>query len=259
MTIESRGVFPFGQPVKLCNASGSGTRPVFILGAYPSALHVSWTPPQPYRRVQAIAIDNEPEAFWNGADEDTRVEAWKKAIRFDDERWGKISSAGALNGSSGVWVIENVLTPLRVSRGEAWITDALDTYRCSEGLADRIRDTYDPFASSVGLTRARLLPHPSESDIIREALQRHGSRLRQELETARPDKIVTLGNAALAVIRELLPRAGGADTRRLEANEAYGTPVKLRMGERNLDLIPLAHPAAPAPYQAAHSRWRTTR
>lgn len=259
MTTTSHGVFPFGRPVQPRPPSASGPRRVLILGAYPSALHVAWTPPAPHCRIQAIAVDNEPEVFWNGADHEARIEAWKKAIKWDSERWGTISVAGGLNGSSGEWVDKNVLAPLGVDRADVWITDSLDSYRCSEGLAARIGDTYNPFAASIGLPQAVLFQHPSEGDIIREALHDHQPRLRREIETASPSVIVTLGNAALAVIRDLLPRSGGADTRRLAASGDYGAVVKLRVGERDVELLPLAHPAAPPAYQDAHQAWCTSR
>jgi uracil-DNA glycosylase len=232
---------------------------VLVLGAYPSALHVAWTPPAPHRRIQAIAVDNEPEPFWNGADQEARVEAWKRAVKFDSARWGTVSVAGGLNGSSGDWVDKNILAPLGVSRADAWITDSLDTYRCSEGLAARIEDTYNPFAAAAGLPQSVLFQHPSEGDIISEALHEHQPRLRKEIETASPDVIVTLGNAALAVVRDLLPRSGGADTRRLAASENYGALVKLRVGQRDVELLPLAHPAAPLAYQDAHKAWCASR
>lgn len=68
----------------------------------------------------------------------------------------------------------------------------LDTYRCSKGLASRIADTYNPFAVAVGLPQAAFSKHPTEGEIIREAVREHQPRLRQEIEIARPDTIVTL-------------------------------------------------------------------
>jgi hypothetical protein len=255
-----REVFPFGRPVVACKPSAADRRPLFVLGAYPSALHVAWTPPTPFRSIQALAVDNEPEPFWTGADQESRVDAWKRLVGFDPERWGSVSVAGRFNGSSGVWIDNNVLKPLGFERAQAWITDSLDTYRCSDGVRDRLADTYAPVAKEVGLPPAVLAAHPSEDDIIREAVQRHQSRLRDELSRASPDMIVTLGNAALAVVREILPRTGGADTQKLSSSpEGYGTPVKLKLGSRDVELLPLAHPGAPGLYQTAHTAWVASR
>lgn len=250
-------VFPFGRPVRPCKPSASDPRPLFVLGAYPSALHIEWTPPKPFKRIRAIAVDNEPGPFWNGEDEADRIEKWKRAVRFDPERMGVVRPAGDLNGSSGGWVDQNILEPLGAARGAAWISDALDTYRCSTALAARIEDTYNPFAAQAKCPTASLPTHPSEKQIIDEALAKHRKRLLVELESCRPDRIVTLGNAALAVILELAPRVSGAELRRLSATDGYGAPVTLQLGARRVELLPLAHPAAPPRYQEAHKAWRS--
>lgn len=210
----------------------------------------------PFRRIQALAVDNEPEPFWTGADQEARIEVWKEAVNFDSSRWGTVSIAGRFNGSSGVWVEEKVLKPLGVTRAHAWITDCLDTYRCSDGARDRLADTYEPFAKQLGLPSALLADHPSEDDIVREAFRCHQQRLRDELERTNPDVIATLGNAALAVLRDILPRVGGSDARKLSPSpENYGRPVKLTLANRELEILPFAHPGSPSAYQAAHDAW----
>jgi uracil-DNA glycosylase len=150
-----------------------------------------------------------------------------------------------------------VLTPLGAARSDAWITDCLDTYRGSEGGAKRIVDTYAPFAKGTGLPPATFLPHPSENDIVREALRDHRDRLVAELEAARADIIVTLGNAALRVLRELVALAASEATgSRLRPDpEHYGKARTVRIGGRSSRWIPLAHPAAPSSFQRAHERW----
>lgn len=72
--------FPFGQPVLPCPPSSAAQRDVMILGAYPSALHVQWSPPEPWKPVQALAVDNEPEPFWDGHDATERFEVWRDAV-----------------------------------------------------------------------------------------------------------------------------------------------------------------------------------
>ncbi len=229
---------------------------MFVLGAYPSALHVAWTPPAPRKRVQAIAVDNEPLPFWTGRDQATRIEEWKRAVRFDDARFGTVSAPPSLNGTSGIWVEQQVLAPLGIRPDEAWITDCLDTYRCSKDLAARIDDTYNPFAKTVDLRPAALATHPTEQQIITEAVAKHRERLLAELATSAPDLVITLGNAALAVIRELVSLVAGPDYRRLSpVVDVYGTKSKVLQGGREVEFLPLAHPAAPAEYQAAHATW----
>ena len=255
--------FPFGRPVRRCKPSATTPRPVFILGAYPSALHACWTPPNGFRRIQAIAVDNEPEPFWNGLDEHDRIEKWKKAVQFDDA-WGTVAPVKKLNGSSGLWVDEFILKPLGVSRDKVCISDCLDTYRCSVGLRARIDDTYEKFRRKFDrefdLPSAVLGVHPSEQEIIEEGSTTHKKRLLREIEAVAPDTIVTLGNAAVAVARKLLTFESGADTARLShVAEKYGAPAKVRLGSKVIELLPLAHPAAPKAYQTAHQAWSAAR
>lgn len=245
-------VFPFGRPVTPRPPSASSPRRVFVLGAYPSALHVEWTPPKPYRRIRALAVDDEPTPFWTGHDEATRVSAWCEAVGFRPS-WGTVRGVGSLNGSSGLWVEREVLRPLGVTHAETWITDCLDMYRASTGVAARLADTYEPFGRAHGLPRAVLPPHPDENDIVREARAGHVDRRRRELRAAAPELIVTLGNAALRVVLDLV-EVEGAPARLSVAS--YATRFACRFEGRSVAWLPLAHPAAPAVYQDAHVRWR---
>ena len=250
--------FPFGRPVLHVSRPVPGPRQLFILGAYPSALHVAWTPPPGKGKpVKAVAVDNEPEPFWTGTDQDERVAAWTKAVGFIEGKHGRVSPVGELNGSSGCWVDDNVLRPLKVGRSDAWITDCLDTYRCSEALAKRLEDTYSEFAVEAGLPASVLSPHPGEDEIVAEALQEHRQRLLQELEAARPSMVVTLGNAALRVFRGLVAESDRErpPTKLSAGPDAYGLVLEVSLGEKRLKWLPLAHPAAPKTYQEAHSRW----
>lgn len=245
--------FPFGQSVLVRQPSATSPRRCFILGAYPSALHVEWIPPKPWKRVQAIAVDNEPEPFWTGHDQEKRVAVWRKAVGWKDT-WGILRLPGGLNGPSGQWVEERVLVPLRAGRAEAWITDCLDTYRCSDGVKKRIGDTYNPFATANGLQEACLADHPNEAAIVAEAVEKHLDRLAREIEACRPELVVTLGNAALRVLRKSLN--AGELPAKLSADEGvYGKPYTLSVAGRVLEVFPLAHPAAPQVYQNAHAMW----
>ena len=253
MSIKTDFRFPFGQPVLPRKPSASTSQAVFVLGAYPSALHVKWTPPKRYKSIRAIAIDNEPVPFWCGGkgEEAKLIEAWRGSVGWK-ESWGVIDIAGDLNGSSGVWVAENVLRPLNVKA--ALITDCLDTYRCSGGLAERIDDTYAPFAVEHKLPPAVLAKHPSETEIVDEALALHRSRLLDELATAKPELVVTLGNAALRVLNRLIEPASAELIQKLAVG-GYGLRFKVTIAGRSIECLPLAHPAAPTPYQDAHTKW----
>ena len=259
-------IFPFGRPVSVCKASASGAKQFFILGAYPSALHIRWTlpdlgklklPPDPANQIKAIAVENEPEPFWSGGENEKKLIAdWKQAVGWK-ESWGKAEPAGALNGSSGVWVDDKVIKPICKNRASVWITDSLDTYRCSSALAKRIENTYKPFAERLSLPMANLLRHPSENEIVEEAREKQHDRLVRELSAASPEVIITLGNAAFRVLKELIVLVGTdlVGSALSDKADAYGRKFKVRIGSRLAEWLPLAHPAAPKAYQTAHEAW----
>lgn len=246
--------FPFGLPVTERKPFIFEPRLAYILGAYPSALHVRWVPPSPYRVIKAIAVDDEPETFWNGQAEEGLIEAWKESVHFDPD-WGEIFTAGRLNGSSGLWVDEKVLKPLGLERGKSvWLSDCLETYRLSSKLLRRLEDTYTPFAEEMDLPEYNLQPHPSEEEIVCEALEDQLDRICEELEEAKPSIIITLGNAALRVMRQILGTQSIPE--KLVPSEAlYGKPVDIAaLGGKEI-LLCLAHPAAPKQYQIVHDGW----
>ena len=245
--------YPFGAPVRSVARQPSGHRRVFILGAYPSALHIRWIPPDGSNlgAVRALAVDNEPEPFWDGADDAELVDAW--AAEWFSASYGRVSPAGKLNGSSGRWVDEQVLRPLAARREEVWFTDCLDTYRGSRGQAKRIGDTYTPFADEADLPQAILGDHPSETAIVRQCLDGHQERLLDELDAVAPDLVVTLGNAAARVFHELIGLDGPAPPL---AREGYGEFVHVaRLSGRAIQWLPLVHPGAPSTWQQGHAVW----
>ncbi len=220
----------------------------------PSDLSPDLSPGREPRRktIRAVPVDNEPEPFWEGQDEVSKIDAWKLKVAFEGKGWGTAEPVGKLNGSSGAWLTAKVLNPLGLSRADAWITDSLNTYRVSDRVAKRLPD----ICESTGAALPLLADHPSEDEIVREALESHRERLAAELEAARPDRIVTLGNAALRVMSALLKNAGGsAAPKSLRADERYGTPVRVRIDGRPVTWWPLAHPGAPKKFQEAHDAW----
>lgn len=248
------GTFPFGVPVQHCSPIASGQRAVLVLGAYPSALHVRWEPPEgsAARVVRALAVDNEPEPFWTGEDDPARIRRWA-ADRAWSTEWGSVMPAPGINGPSGQWVQDHVLARFGIERAEAWITDCLDTYKASERMRVAVEAVYNPFAQTHGLPTAELERHPSEAKIVAEARRGHLRRIRNELDEAQPEVVVTLGNAALRVFRALLNLPGVPV--RLVADAGYGAPLAVAIGGRSIRWFPLAHPAAPSAYQKIHRGW----
>ena len=222
------------------------------MGAYPSAIHVRWVPPKwtGFKPISAIAVENEPTVFWEGADADERVRVWKE--RYFEPAWGEVTPA-KLNGPSGTWLTANVRGPLReAGAGRHFVTDCLTTYRLSTGAASRLADTYELFVrQSVGLESADLQGHPTEAQIVREALQFHAPRITKQIEAARPGVVVTLGNAASRVTHALGDTEGSATLR----PDVYGDAFEITLSGRRLRWVALVHPATPQVWQERHQTW----
>lgn len=244
----------FGRPVSPSKPSANGPRDIFVLGAYPSALHVAWHR-QPRKSImRAVAVDNEPEPFWNGHNEAELVREWRADVSFRGE-WGEARPCERLNGSSGRWLDREVLIPLGAGRDSAWISDCLDLYHQSKSAETKIRSNeVSGIISALGIVPPNHLGHPTEDQIVSRALKNERERLLRELTTAHPAVVVTLGNAALRVLIGLSEERDKSDMR-LSADNSYGEVVRIRIADIDLEWRPLAHPAAPARYQAAHAKW----
>ncbi len=253
--VMSENIFPFGQPVLSCAPKVTEARPWFVLGAYPSALHVRWQTPErfePAARIAAIPVDNEPEPFWDGADEEARIEQWRTDVAFDST-WGTVSAVGRLNGSSGMWVRDKVMKKFGFERSESWITDCLDTYYGSIDGATALQERFVPFAEATGIAVPLLAPHPSESEIVRLALSDQRARLDADLKAAQPTNIITLGNAALRVFSDFVQQFGTPLGKLSPQFGLYGKAVSISLNDVSCTWYPLAHPAAPKSFQAVHN------
>lgn len=246
--------FPFGQPVKPVPPRRAPINDLFVLGAYPSSLHVSWRADETLR-IQALPIDNEPVSFWTGADRVERVGVWMKNVGWQRE-WGHVEAAKEIfNGSSGRSVRDEVIEPLGSLLDRAWVTDCLDLYHMSDGVHERLLDDVGARLETIGRSAVALLPHPSEGGIVAEALTHHRERIASELEESGAPVLVTLGNAALRVLADVL---GVSTIRGLTPDlSAYGHPVHARFGGREIVWYPVCHPGQRMPaYRRAHDVWK---
>jgi hypothetical protein len=249
--------FLFGRPVLPAKPTADSPRPLFVLGAYPSALHVRWFGPDGACLIQAVAVDNEPEPFWTGSDEQKHIDTWLSRVSFRDD-WGRVEACRSLNGPSGKWVKSKLLDAMAVNRDDAWITDCLNNYFESDAAAKRLdSDRIASLMRSLSIPPRLHAPHSSESDIVRMAKAEHRNRLLEELDCASPETVVTLGNAALRVFGDLVDSCDRTISKL--SIDGYGAPVSAIVFGKQVEWFPLAHPAAPAAYQTAHDAWVAAR
>lgn len=242
--------FPFGAPVRDL-AMGTPLREVstVVIGAYPSAVQVEWTPPRGLgRRVPALPVDNEPYPFWDGSGMDHFVERWRS--EWFRPEWGTVRPS-RLNGSSGRRLHTRWLAPLGVAVDDYFVTDCLPTSMMSDGVEGVVtgEGVYAALAEELGLPAVDMRQHPSENAIVAGAESQH-DRLRRQVEASGASTIVTLGNAAARVVAAMSGQAGGA----LDET-TYEEPRLATIGDRNLTWHALVHPAVRAPWVERHDQW----
>lgn len=257
------GNFPFGRK----NSARPPRRPsgaadLFVLGVYPSALHVRWNAPAGKGapvRIGALAVDNEPVCFWDGADEEKRIARWKKAVEFPpDGGWGTVGPTAG-NGSSGELVVREVLSPLKVSPDKAWFTDAIPWYFVKTGARQQgsaITERYGPFAKSRGLPPTELPERPKARELVDLAVRSQAVRIRREILESEAGLVVTLGQEAWDTLVGVAnnPKPPGDRLTSL----AYGKRGTIEIDGRKLEWLPLAHPGIVRQSKAwreAHQAW----
>jgi uracil-DNA glycosylase len=205
--------------------------------------------------VTALPVDNEPTPFWDGNPEQVTELFTRWRDNHFDPRWGTVAPS-SLNGPTGRELDRRWLNPLGYDRAGAFITDCLTTARASNGVAQRLADRYAPVVEALGAPRADLAPHPSEDQIVDEALSEHTNRLSAQILAAHPALIVTLGNAAARVLAGL----GGQTGRGFALTPAtYGRERNIVLGQRTFRWQALVHPATPKAWADRHSTWTQTR
>jgi hypothetical protein len=274
--VTEAATFPFGRP----STARPPRRPaqdaaLFVLGVYPSALHVRWSPPAWARSelgvgpIGALAVDDEPVVFWDGADASERVAVWRDLVGFRDgddrDGWGRVSVAG--NGTSGRSVAERVVTPLRAAPESTWFTDVVDRYFVKSGgaakrqQANAIAADYAPFAEAAALPVAQLPPRPSIDELVRLAITDHASRLRAELVASAAPVVVTIGEEARRVLVGVADASAGPPTRSLSMERPglardYGEAGTVSVDGCAMSWRALVHPGQRSvAWTAVHDAW----
>jgi hypothetical protein len=119
------------------------------------------------------------------------------------------------------------------------------------------RHTCGSAAASASPPRTWSRPRPAKTASFVRAREGHLERLSQELDTARPEMIITLGNAALRVLR-LLVEIDSGDPGPGLAETSYGAEVRARLGARPVRWLPLVHPRSGEripKWRQIHMRW----
>ena len=249
------GQFPFGRPNAVRPMRmPSTTVSALVVGVYPSAFHIAWSPPphldprpvgdrrRPF--IGSLAVDVETVVFWDGrtpSPTDLLAE-WKAAVGFT-EAHGTATIGN--NGPSGAGLVDNVLTPLGLSDDEVAFTDAVPWFFVKDGRGSQgaaIRERFEPIATAMASPLSTLPKRPSERQLVE--LVRGGPRrdtLRAEFVSAGAPLVITLGQEALDAVRAAADHYTGTQ-QRLAPTDDYGTCGGLVIDGHTMELLPLVHP-----------------
>lgn len=247
----------------------------FVLGAYPSALHVRWRQPRwlvdeaPVSgAIGNLAVDVEPTVFWDGDGAADLMNEWKRASGFreGDERgeWEHVTT-GSSNGSSGRAVKADILAPLRIEERGVWFSDVEPYYLVKRGRrgkkreqGDAIDEDYAPLvASDANLLPAEIPAWLDIDEIAGWGLMHRRDALRREILESEAELVITLGEAARRVVAGVADVASGGVCVRLEEKmTGYGEPGRLEIGARSMRWLALIHPGQNKPgWKEQRRRW----
>ncbi len=234
---KSIGSFPSGQPIREVTQTDRSPKRVFVLGVYASAVHARWIGQDGKTRIAALAVASEPEIFWTGEGSERLITTIAPPNNI-----GTLRSAGRnLNGPSGRALDEHILAPLGVTREDAWLCDLVPHSCMNPG-------------QEAALKREGL-PVPDWPRVpVCLADEARRSEILNELKTSEAEALVTLGDLPLLwFARHFGSKPSlsgyGADTGH------YGQAHTLRLADRTISLIPLAHPRQVARLGAHSARW----
>jgi hypothetical protein len=253
---NSWGAFPFGQPntQRPMRLPTRGPAQALVVGVYPSAFHVAWTPPahldpregnvraRPF--IRSLAVDVEPKVFWDDSDPaPAEVSAsWKTGSQFDDGAHGTVSIGH--NGPSGAGLVTKALQPLGLDPSAVAFTDAVPWFFVKGGegsQGDAMRSRFAPIAEGLEVHPGSLPPRPSSAKLVDVAAS-EGRRdtLRREVIDAATPVVITLGQEALEAMRRVADGVDGAQERLTPSG--YGALRSLTIDGHVYGLLPLVHP-----------------
>ena len=239
------GTFPFGQPILPVVQRDRSAERVFVLGVYASAVHACWSGPDGRQRISAVAVASEPEIFWRG----DGVEEIIGRITLPPGA-GRLEPAGErFNGPSGRALDELFLAPLGLTRNEAWLCDLVPHSCMNPGQKRALAERYRPEMKRLGLPEPEW---PSLPAYLADEQRR--AEIETELWESAADIVITLGDQPLRWFtqyygsRERLADCGLTD-------KEYGRLHSIRVGEREVGLLPLVHPRQAGKLGSHSSRW----
>jgi hypothetical protein len=251
--MNSIGTFPFGQPVQEVLQIDRTPKSIFVLGVYASAVHARWISFSEKTVVNALAVASEPYIFWRGENAESLIQ--KIAI---PKELGKLIPANQeLNGPSGIALDNLILNPLGLGRQKVWLCDLVPHSCVNDSQRKAIERAYLPIAQRYGLAKPTLpqVPYLLTNEYRRKAIK-------EEIIESESRVLILLGDKPiqwfLTYFDDRWKKLSGFGY----DGKSYGQLHQARLGDREINVLPLAHPRqiaklgkSSAVWYEVHQRW----
>ena len=240
-------LFPFGQELHPLVQQDKSPKKVFVLGVYASAVHARWMC-EGKVICQALAVASEPRIFWDGNIEEAKSIIEKISIPAE---LGYLEPAGKqLNGPSAKVLDENILAPLGFTRADAWLCDCLPETRLNSSQVRALKEKYIPLIDKYSLNPVTIPTRPTTfCDDERSA------EITKELMESEAELLVLLGDIPIAQYLKRVADVPYSTLGEYVDVYGYGTPSKVIIGEKSIDVLPLAHPRQIGALGAHSEKW----
>jgi hypothetical protein len=238
------GQFPFGKPVEILKQTDCSPKKVFILGVYASAVHAKWLNPQGKKVVEALAVASEPYIFWKGEDAEKYIPSIPKEVGT------LIPASKQLNGPSGIALDDLFIAPLGLTRKDCWLCDLVPHSCVNTRQRAAIRRAYNRLAKESGL------PEHSVPDVPKRLTnEQRREEIYAELVQSKATRLVLLGAMPIKWFVHFFDPRWSELSDFLTSGNGYGKPVKARIKDVDVEIVPLAHPRQAARLGASSEKW----
>lgn len=244
--MSNLGNFPFGEPVQALSQKDRTPKKVFVLGVYASAVHAKWLDTSGKIVVRALAVASEPYIFWTGEGADEIVSKIKVPAAA-----GKLAPADRnLNGPSGNALDSGILSPLGLTRKDAWLCD-LVPYSCiNPQQQEAVAGRYQPWVEKKILPPVTTKPVPSTL-----ATDERVAQITKELLESKAEYLVLLGDEPIKWYLSKFSKQWRKLSDFGEDDKTYGTLHSITIDGKAIKVLPLAHPRQIAKLGHSSDKW----
>lgn len=241
--------YPFGEKVKPLVQQDRTKKKVFVLGVYASAVHARWINNGGIV-CQALDVASEPRIFWDGNEDEARAIIGKIKI---PKELGTLEPAGRnLNGPSAKVLDDHIIAPLGFTRNDAWLCDCLPETRLNPSQVKVINERYNPLKEKYGLNDVTIPKRPTSF-----CDENRANEMTEELIQSSAELLVLLGDIPIA---QYLNRVADIPYKSLQEYVdlfGYGNPSDIRINDKFIKVLPLAHPRQIGALGAHSEKWNT--